>query len=119
MVGISNADDSYEQHRPIGCGNNGEVVAEVSCKELGYQGMVCVQEFSGPDVENSLNFVRRLRHQNLVNVLGIFRDINAIHKASVTFEFIPVVMIDLCDQAPWNLPSEANGLYGVDYELGS
>ncbi|OAQ60874.1 kinase domain-containing protein [Pochonia chlamydosporia 170] len=102
MVGISNADESYEQqvhgYRPIGCGNNGEVVVEVSCKELGYQGMVCVQEFSGPDVENRLNFVRRLRHQNLVNVLGIFRDINAVHKASVTFEFMPVVMIDLCGQ---------------------
>lgn len=110
MVDISNADDSYNfnerqvhGYEPIGCGYNHEILAEVSCKELGYQGVVCVQEISGPDVENRLNFVRRLRHHNLVNVIGIFRDINVVDKASVTFEFMPVVVIDLCDQAHTHL----------------
>lgn len=96
-------EQQVHDYEPIGFDYNGEVIAQVWSKVLGYQGIVYVQKYSGPDVENKLNLVRRLRHYNLIDVLGIFYDTEDVNKASVTFEFMPVVVIDLCEQTSTHL----------------
>ncbi|KAK9437147.1 kinase domain-containing protein [Metarhizium brunneum] len=89
----------FQIFQPIGSGYHGETVNEVSSVELDHEEVVCVREFCGPDAEDKLRFVRRLRHHNLVNMLDIFRNRKVPDKVTVTFEFLPITVIDTCDQA--------------------
>lgn len=90
---------SLNNYQKIGCSDSGDIVAKIATKELGHQRLACLQTFYGPDVRDTLNFVRRLRHHNLVDILEIFHDKEAIDNfGGVVLEFTPISVIDLCEE---------------------
>ena len=79
-------------------GNEDEHVGETSSEDLGHLELTVTRTLAQPDIATKLEFVRKVRHQNFVNVQSVFRDSNA-SSVIVTFEFMPVVVIELCAQA--------------------
>ena len=78
--------------------DEGGTVAEMISHDLDYQGLTLSRTFSGSNVTEKLHFVQRVRHQNFVNVNAVFRS-PGVDEVIVSFEFMPIVVVDLCSQA--------------------
>lgn len=93
-----NWQERIQQYIPTDPTGEDDSVVRITDPDLGEVGLAYIRTLSGPSVNERLRFVRSIDHPNFVKVKGIFRPRDEDF-LSVTFELLPVTVVDLCAQA--------------------